>query len=160
MLSSEYLSHLDTELCSASDSHKEQPPFVSYCLTSPGAAGLATWSHADCFLSASIMAVARSLRRTNPITLVLAGLLTFGFLIFIFSSTDAGPALHVPGARQLLKSKDAASNALSPPSLPFFKSNLKAGEKAPPPPVVHYHMNNVTNTPDPVGNRMWWGQGL
>ncbi|KAG9744263.1 putative alpha-1,6 mannosyltransferase subunit, partial [Aureobasidium melanogenum] len=99
------------------------------------------------------MAVARSIRRTNPITLVLAGLLTIGFLIFIFSSTDAGPALHVPGARQLLKSKDAASNALSPPSLPFFKSNLKAGEKAPPPPVVHYHMNNVTNTPDPIGNR-------
>ncbi|CAD0089633.1 unnamed protein product [Aureobasidium mustum] len=76
------------------------------------------------------MAVARSIRRTNPITLVLGGLLTIGFLIFIFSSTDAGPALHVPGARQLLKSKDAASNALSPPSLPFFKSNLKAGEKA------------------------------
>jgi mannan polymerase complexes MNN9 subunit len=114
---------------------------------------LATWSHAHCVLAASTMAVARSLRRTSPITLVLAGLLTFGFLIFIFSSTDAGPKLHVPGARQLLKSKDAASNALSPPSLPFFKSNLKAGEKAPPPPVVHYHMNNVTNTPDPVGNR-------
>ena len=97
------------------------------------------------------MAVARSLRRTNPITIVLAGLLTIGFLIFIFSSATTTP-LHVPGARQLLKSKEAASNALSPPSLPFFKSNLKAGEKAPPPPVVHYYMNNVTTTSDPVGN--------
>jgi mannan polymerase complexes MNN9 subunit len=86
-------------------------------------------------------------------TLILAGLLSITFLIFIFSSTEAGPKLHVPGARQLLKSKDAASNALSPPSLPFFKSTLKAGEKAPPPPVVHYHMNNVTNSADPVGNR-------
>lgn len=98
------------------------------------------------------MAVARSLRRTNPITVVLAGLLTIGFLIFLFSSDSATP-LHVPGARQLLKSKDAASNALSPPSLPFFKSNLKAGEKPPPPPVVHYYMNNVTTTSDPIGNR-------
>lgn len=98
------------------------------------------------------MAVARSLRRTNPITIVLAGLLLIGFLIFLFSS-DSNTPLHVPGARQLLKSKDAASNALSPPSLPFFKSTLKAGERAPPPPVVHYHMNNVTTTPDPVGNR-------
>lgn len=96
------------------------------------------------------MAVARSLRRTNPITIVLAGLLTIGFLIFIFSSDTTVP-LHVPGARQLLKSKDAASNALSPPSLPFFKSNLKAGERAPPPPVVHYYMNNVTTTSDPIG---------
>lgn len=97
------------------------------------------------------MAVARSLRRTNPITIVLAGLLIIGFLIFLFSSESNVP-LHVPGARQLLKSKDAASNALSPPSLPFFKSTLKAGERSPPPPVVHYHMNNVTNTADPIGN--------
>ncbi|KAL1297476.1 hypothetical protein AAFC00_005001 [Neodothiora populina] len=96
------------------------------------------------------MAVVRSLRRTNPITIVLAGLLAIGFLIFIFSSDSTAP-LHVPGARQLLKSKDAASNALSPPSLPFFKSTLKAGERSPPPPVVHYHMNNVTNTADPIG---------
>jgi len=53
----------------------------------------------------------------------------------------------------LLKSKDAASNALSPPSLPFVKSHLKAGELPPPPPVVHYHMNNVTTTSTPIENR-------
>ena len=53
-----------------------------------------------------------------------------------------------------MKSKDAASNALSPPSLPFKKpANLGPNEVAPPPPVVHYHMNNVTTTSDPVGNR-------
>jgi len=98
------------------------------------------------------MAVARNLRRTNLITIILAGLLAIGFLIFVFSSPSSTP-LHVPGARHILKSKDAASNALSPPSLPFVKANLKAGEAPPPPPVVHYHMNNVTNTADPVANR-------
>ncbi|KAG8627612.1 hypothetical protein KVT40_005095 [Elsinoe batatas] len=100
------------------------------------------------------MAVHRKLRRTNPITIVLACLLGVGFLIFIFSSQDASiSSLHVPGARHILKSKDAASNPLSPPSLPFVKPNLKAGEVAPPPPVVHYHMNNVTTSNDPVKNR-------
>lgn len=98
------------------------------------------------------MAVARNLRRTNPITIVLAGLLAIGFLIFIFSSPSTDQ-LHVPGARRILKSKEAASHALSPPSLPFVKSNLKAGEAAPPPPVVHYHMNNVTTTTEPIKNR-------
>lgn len=98
------------------------------------------------------MAVARSLRRTNPITVVLLGLLIVGFLMFFLSSPENAP-ISMPGARQFLKSKDAASNALSPPSLPFVKLNLKAGESPPPPPVVHYHMNNVTTTSDPIGNR-------
>ena len=97
------------------------------------------------------MAVARTLRRTNPITVVLAGILCIGVVIFLFSGSTQLPLPQAP--RQLLKSKDAASNALSPPSLPFKKSNLKPDEIAPPPPVVHYHMNNVTTTSDPVGNR-------
>merc|ERR1711939_457894 len=77
-----------------------------------------------------VMAVSRSLRRTNPITYIL----------------DAG-------AKQILSSKDAASNALSPPSLPYIKPKLAEGEIMAPPPVVHYHMNNVTVTGDPIGNR-------
>lgn len=97
------------------------------------------------------MAVSRTLRRTNPITLVLAGILCIGVIIFLFSD---GSQMSLPQApRQLLKSKDAASNALSPPSLPFKKSTLKPNEVPPPPPVVHYHMNNVTTSSDPVGNR-------
>jgi len=99
------------------------------------------------------MAVARNLRRTNPITIVLAGLLAIGFLIFIFSNSGSSAPLHVPGAKHIIASKEAAYNALSPPSLPFVKTKLKEGEIAPPPPVVHYHMNNVTTTTDPVGNR-------
>ncbi|GAM85896.1 hypothetical protein ANO11243_039060 [Dothideomycetidae sp. 11243] len=99
------------------------------------------------------MATPRNLRRTNPITIVLACLLAVGFLVFIFSSQDAADPSKATGGRRVIKSKDAASNALSPPSLPFVKPNLKAGEVAPPPPVVHYHMNNVTTSADPIRNR-------
>lgn len=97
------------------------------------------------------MAVSRSLRRNNTITYVLAGVLCIFFLYFFFGDSASIPIPSAP--RQLLKSKDAASNALSPPSLPFRKpANLGPNEVAPPPPVVHYHMNNVTTTADPVGN--------
>lgn len=100
------------------------------------------------------MAVTRSLRRNNPITYILAGGLCIFFLYFFFGDSAQIPSLPKYGApRQLLKSKDAASNELSPPSLPFKKTKLLEGEVAPPPPVVHYHMNNVTTTSDPVGNR-------
>lgn len=53
-----------------------------------------------------------------------------------------------------IKRKDAASNPLSPPSLPFRKqASLGPNEIPPPPPVVHYYMNNVTTTSDPIGNK-------
>ncbi|KAK3672437.1 Golgi mannosyltransferase complex subunit [Recurvomyces mirabilis] len=103
------------------------------------------------------MAVTRSLRRNNTITYVLAGGLCLFFLYFFFGDTTSIPQLpaYAAGAaRHVLKSKDAAPNELSPPSLPFRKpAKLAEGERAAPPPVVHYHMNNVTITSDPVGNR-------
>ena len=88
----------------------------------------------------------RTLKRTNPISLILAALLTIGFLYFIFTDpTDTYPS------KQRLGAKDAAANILSPPSLPFFRH---LGDSSPrPPPVVHYHMNNLTTTPDPITNR-------
>ena len=99
------------------------------------------------------MPVTRSFRRNNTITYVLAGTLCIFFLYFFFG--DSGNISSISTApRQLLKSKDAASNALSPPSLPFRKQpSLGPNEVLPPPPVVHYHMNNVTTTNDPIGNR-------
>ena len=101
------------------------------------------------------MAVTRSLRRNNTITYVLAGTLCIFFLYFFFGDTSQIPSLpNYRAQKQQLKSKDAASNELSPPSLPFKKQpKLLEGESAPPPPVVHYLMNNVTTTSDPVGNR-------
>lgn len=96
---------------------------------------------------------ARSLRRSSTVTYVLAGILCIFFLYFFFGDSTAIPSIST-APRQLLKSKDAASNALSPPSLPFRKpANLGPNEVPPPPPVVHYHMNNVTTTADPIGNR-------
>lgn len=99
------------------------------------------------------MAVSRSLRRNSSITYVLAGGLCIFFLYFFFGDSAQIPSLPT-APRQLLRSKDAASNALSPPSLPFRKpAKLGPDEIPPPPPVVHYHMNNVTTTSDPEGNR-------
>lgn len=99
------------------------------------------------------MAVSRSLRRNQTITYLLSAMLGIGFLWFLFGDDTSMPSIST-APRQLLKSKDAASNALSPPSLPFRKpASLGPNEVAPPPPVVHYHMNNVTATSDPVGNR-------
>ena len=94
----------------------------------------------------------RPLRRTNPITLVLAGVLIVGFLLFIFSSPD--PSASLASASASGKGSTAikqAANILSPPSLPFRKA--KSGVAPSPPPVVHYHMNNLTTSSDPVANR-------
>lgn len=98
-------------------------------------------------------AVLRSPRRNSAVTYVMATVLCVFFLYFFFSDSTTLPSLQSTG-REILRSKDAASNPLSPPSLPFRKpAKLLDGEVPPPPPVVHYQMNNVTQTTDPIGNR-------
>ncbi len=77
---------------------------------------------------------------------MLATVLAVGFLYFFFSSPDDAPA-----SKQTLASKDPASNVLSPPSLPFLKSKPDGKQTAPP--VVHYHLNNLTTSSTPVENR-------
>ncbi|KAF1986438.1 glycosyltransferase family 62 protein [Aulographum hederae CBS 113979] len=81
-------------------------------------------------------------RGTSPITIGLLLMLTVGFIYFLFSAPDS------PTIRSATKS---ATNALSPPSLPFIKS--KSDGQQPPPPVVHYYMSNLTASADPVANR-------
>ncbi|KAK2734278.1 Golgi mannosyltransferase complex subunit [Onygenales sp. PD_40] len=96
------------------------------------------------------MAVARSLRRTNPITLILAGLLTIGFLFFIFSPSSAAS----PAVTSNERKNYAAENALSPPTKPFLKEPpVKANGHRAPPPVVRYAMNNNTATANPIENQ-------
>ncbi|KAL8865602.1 MAG: hypothetical protein Q9174_006802 [Haloplaca sp. 1 TL-2023] len=95
------------------------------------------------------MALPRAIRRTNPTTMVLACLLTLGFLVFIFSPSSSNAATVSTAKR---KFDSAAAHPLSPPTAPFQKAASLKG-KRPPPPVVHYHMNNLTTTPDPVGNQ-------
>lgn len=83
----------------------------------------------------------RSLRRTNPITFILACILTIGFLLFIFSPSSSG-SLTTKN-----RQKDAAQNPLSPPTKPFLKKQLfKANGVRIPPPVIKYNLNNVTTT--------------
>lgn len=70
-------------------------------------------------------------------------------IIFVFLLS---PSSSDSAASQVRKA-NAASNPLSPPTSPFRKSNEKSDGKRIPPPVVHYHMNNVTSSSDPLGNR-------
>jgi len=94
------------------------------------------------------MSMSRSLRRTNPITIILAGLLAVGFLVFLLSpSSDKTPSF----AQQ--KHNLAASNPLSPPTSPFRKQTSKSNGQRTPPPVVHYHLNNLTTSSDPISAR-------
>ena len=73
--------------------------------------------------------------------------LCIGIIYFLFSgsSTDT--------TRTKARKASAASNPLSPPTSPFRKQHEKADGKRIPPPVVHYHMNNLTSSSDPLSNR-------
>lgn len=99
------------------------------------------------------MAVAR--RRTGPITIILAALLAFGFLTFIFSpsSTPSGSSPVKEDASSPKQREGAAENPLSPPTKPFLKSQpvRNDGHRAPPP-VVHYNLNDLTSTSTSAAN--------
>ncbi|KAI9665069.1 MAG: Golgi mannosyltransferase complex subunit [Bathelium mastoideum] len=97
------------------------------------------------------MPSARSLRRTNPITILLAGILVVGFLYFLLSPIEE--EAPIGGAQSVHPEDAAAANPLSPPSLPFKKAKTKEGEAPPAPPVVHYHLNNLTTSVDPIARR-------
>lgn len=88
--------------------------------------------------------MSRSFRRSNPITIVLAAILCIGFFVFFFSGGDA------PTIGKGRGQGETATNPLSPPSLPFRKSKANAPQAAPP--VVHYHMNNLTTSRTPIEN--------
>jgi mannan polymerase complexes MNN9 subunit len=95
------------------------------------------------------MAVSRSLRRSNPITLVLAFALLVGVIFFLFSGSNE--ASSYPSPRR--KVDNTASNPLSPPTAPFRKQPAKANGQRTPPPVVYYHLNNLTATANPIENQ-------
>ncbi|KAJ6178641.1 Anp1 [Penicillium mononematosum] len=79
------------------------------------------------------MAVARSMRRTSPISLVLAALLAFGFICFLLSPST--PSASSASASSQQRQENAAEHPLSPPTKPFFKSQpvRSDGYKAAPP---------------------------
>ena len=92
------------------------------------------------------MALPRAVRRTNPITIILACILAVGFLVFLIS--PSGDSISVSTARRKIAS--AAAHPLSPPTAPFVKGDVGGENK--PPPVVHYHLNNVTTTTESEKN--------
>ncbi|KAJ5793281.1 Anp1 [Penicillium pulvis] len=96
------------------------------------------------------MAVARSMRRTSPTSLVLAALLAFGFICFLLSpSTPSAAAAATSQQRQ----NDAAEHPLSPPTKPFLTSQpIRSDGYQAAPPVVQYDLNNLTSTSTSAAN--------
>lgn len=90
----------------------------------------------------------RAQRPTNPVSYVLGTFLFIGFFVFLFGSPNIS-IRH--GGKQHIASNEPARNILSPPTLPFLRSSQPLAEQ-PAPPVVHYHLNNVTTSSSPVQN--------
>lgn len=93
------------------------------------------------------MGPVRAIKRSSPLTLLVGVALCITVVVFLFSpsSQDA--------ASSRLRKASAASNPLSPPTSAFRKATTPANGLRIPPPVVHYYMNNVTTTADPLANR-------
>lgn len=87
------------------------------------------------------------LRKANPLTLLL-GIVLCIFIVFflVFPSSSSSSS---SSSRRLA---DSAQHHLSPPTSPYRKPNPRSGIDLGPPPVTHYKLNNVTITPDPIGN--------
>jgi len=101
------------------------------------------------------MAVARSMRRTSPISLLLATLLAFGFVCFLLtpSSPSSSSSASASASSSRQRQQDAAEHPLSPPTKPFLKSqSYRSDGYQAAPPVVHYNLNNLTSTSESIAN--------
>lgn len=103
------------------------------------------------------VAIARSMRRTNPITLLLAALLAIGFICFLLEpstpSTSATASASASSLTSEERTQNAAEHPLSPPTKPFFKSQpLRSDGHQAAPPVVHYNLNTLTSTSNSIAN--------
>lgn len=99
------------------------------------------------------MAVARSMRRTSPISLLLAALLAFGFVWFLLLPSTPSTSASASAVTSLQRQQDAAEHPLSPPTKPFFKfQTLRSDGAKAAPPVVHYNLNDLTSTSDSIAN--------
>lgn len=93
------------------------------------------------------MVVARSLRRNNSVTWVVAGLVTIVLIFFLLSPSAPSPSLTAHRRQQ-----DAAEHSLSPPTKPFLKKSGRGSSsgKRTPPPVVRYNLNELNSTASPA----------
>ncbi|KAJ5493324.1 Mannan polymerase complex subunit MNN9 [Penicillium diatomitis] len=100
------------------------------------------------------MAVARSMRRTSPISIVLAAVLAFGFIIFVLSPSSSSVSASASATSSQQRQDDAAEHPLSPPTKPFLKDQrLRSDGLRAAPPVVHYNLNNLTSSNNALANR-------
>ncbi len=95
-----------------------------------------------------IMAIKRISRGRGGITTLLALVLFIGVLVFFLTPSSDPDSV---AARQRI-SNAAAANPLSPPTSAFRKPSNSNGRRSPPP-VVHYQLNNLTSTPNPIANK-------
>lgn len=86
------------------------------------------------------------LRRMSRLQQILSGVFLVCIIFFLTSSSAKEQAVS-----QFRKAK-AATNPLSPPGQAYFKSKNGLANRTPPP-VVHYYMNNVTTSAEPIKNR-------
>jgi mannan polymerase complexes MNN9 subunit len=93
------------------------------------------------------MAIKRISRGRGGITAVLVLVLIVGVVCFLFSPSADPDAV----AAQQRKSEAAAANPLSPPTSAFRKPSNPDGPHSPPP-VVHYQLNNLTSTANPIAH--------
>lgn len=89
------------------------------------------------------------LKKANPVTLVIGTILCLFILFFLMSPTSSSggsiSSTHV-------KKPVVASHPLSPPTSPFRKPKVNKNGKTAPPPVIHYNLNNVTISANPIEN--------
>lgn len=84
------------------------------------------------------------LKKANPVTLLLGGILgcfILYFLVWPSSSTVSRPRIPI----------NSAHHALSPPTSPYKK--LSSSDVAGPPPVTHYKLNHITTSATPIENQ-------
>ncbi|KAF9884508.1 Golgi mannosyltransferase complex subunit [Aspergillus nanangensis] len=95
------------------------------------------------------MAVARTMRRTGPTTLLLATILALGFLFFVLTPSSSSAITDTGSVVSSQQREDAADNILSPPTKPFVKAqSVREDGHIAPPPVIHYNLNSLTSTSD------------
>ena len=93
----------------------------------------------------------QSRSRTGRGTVILAAVVCIGFLYFFLGPSSADRTKD--SVRRRL-SQAAAANPLSPPTSAFRKQPQgKSNGKRVPPPVVHYQLNNLTASAQPVENK-------
>ncbi|EPQ65832.1 Subunit of Golgi mannosyltransferase complex [Blumeria graminis f. sp. tritici 96224] len=86
-------------------------------------------------------------RRTNPLTII-GGVILCIITFFFFSSHS-----NTDKVASQLRTAGSTSNSLFPHTSPFRKRQRNTDGSRKPPPVVHYQMNSVSTSSDPVGNR-------